>query len=355
MSAVNKTTNNNAETPKTRQRLVLAALAIAGAAYLGHAAWFGAHYVETDNAQIGSDIAPISSRISGFVMTVPVRENQRVKAGELLATLDDRDAKARLSQAEAELLSAMTITGSQGQAASQLQSVAAQARQSQALMTQVQAEHDQAARELQRARTLLAQGLISQQAVDQADALERTTAARLLATRAGASASQDQISVSKASLRGADAKLLAAQANRQLAANQLADTRILAPFDGVISRKTVEPGQFMQPGQSMMNLVGQDSVWVVANLKETELADVQLGNKADFTVDAYPDVVWQGQIESLSPATGSKFTLLPPDNATGNFTKVVQRIPVRVKILPKQHANLVLRAGMSAVVTIKKS
>ena len=109
MSAV----SNATETPKTRQRLVLAVIAIAGAGYLGHAAWFGAHYVETDNAQIGSDIAPISGRISGFVMTVPVRENQRVKAGELLVTLDDRDAKARLAQAEAELLSAMTITGSQ--------------------------------------------------------------------------------------------------------------------------------------------------------------------------------------------------------------------------------------------------
>ena len=351
MSAVHNTT----ETPKTRQRLVLAALAVAGAGYFGHTIWFGAHYVETDNAQIGSDIAPISSRISGFVTTVPVRENQHVKTGDLLVTLDDRDAKARLAQAEAELLSAMTITGSQGQAASQLQSVAAQARQSQALMTQVQAEHDQAARELQRARTLMKQGLISQQAVDQADALSRTTAARLQATQAGASASQDQVSVSKASLRGADAKLLAAQASRQLAANQLADTHIVAPFDGVISRKTVEPGQFMQPGQPMMNLVGQDSIWVVANLKETELSQVNLGSSAKFTVDAYPDVIWEGQIESMSPATGSKFTLLPPDNATGNFTKVVQRIPVRVKIMPKQHADLVLRAGMSAVVTIKKS
>ncbi len=217
MSAV----NNPTETPKTRQRLVLAVLAISGAAYLGHAAWFGAHYVETDNAQIGGDIAPISSRISGFVVDVPVRENQLVKKGELLITLDDRDAKARLAQAEAELLSAMTITGSQGQAASQLQSVAAQARQSQALMTQVQAEHDQAARELQRARTLLKQGLISQQAVDQADALSRTTAARLQATRAAASASQDQISVSKASLRGADAKLLAAQASRRRSRSRL--------------------------------------------------------------------------------------------------------------------------------------
>lgn len=351
MSAENPAT----ETPKTRQRLILITLVLAGAAYLGHAVWFGAHYVETDNAQIGGDIAPISSRISGFVMTVPVRENQLVKKGALLVTLDDRDARARLAQAEAELISAMTLTGSQGQAAAQLQSVSAQARQSQALMTQVQAEHEQAARELQRARTLLQQGLISQQAVDQADALSRTTAARLQATRAAAAASQDQIGVSRASLRGADAKLLAAQASRQLAANQLADTRIVAPFDGIISRKTVEPGQFMQPGQPMMNLVGQDSIWVVANLKETELMQVKLGNNAEFTVDAYPDVVWQGQVESLSPATGSKFTLLPPDNATGNFTKVVQRIPVRVKIPPGQHPDLMLRAGMSAVVTISKS
>lgn len=347
--------DQNASTSKVRKRLILLSVTLLGAGYLGHATWFNAHYIKTDNAQIGADIAPISSRMSGFVIQILVRENQPVKTGDVLVTLDDRDAKARLAQAEAELKSVMTLTGQQGQAVSQLHSVSAQSQQSQAIMTQVRMEQEQAHREWERARSLWQQGLISQQAVDQAETLAKTTAARLQATRAGAAASLDQVSVSRASLRGADAKLLSAQANRDLAANQLADTRIVAPFDGVISRKTIEPGQFMQPGQPMMNLVGQDRVWLVANLKETELTDVSIGNTAEFTVDAYPDAVWQGTVESISPATGAKFTLLPPDNATGNFTKVVQRIPVRVSVLPKQHPGLALRAGMSAVVTIKKS
>lgn len=117
----------------------------------------------------------------------------------------------------------------------------------------------------------------------------------------------------------------------------------------------MEPGQFMQPGQPMMNLVGLSQPWVVANLKETQLDGIGIGASAEITVDAYPGKTWQGRVESLSPATGSKFTLLPPDNATGNFTKVVQRIPVRIHITTGQHPALPLRPGMSAVVTLRKA
>ncbi len=352
--------NDTTETEKTsgRPRLILAGIAIAGAAYLGHAFWFNAHYVETDNAQVGGDIVPVSARISGFVATVPVRENQMVKAGDVLATLDDRDARARLAQAEAELASALSAAGQggeTGQAMAQVQTAEAQARQANAVIQQAVAEHDNAARELQRLRTLLARDVISQHDVDNADAAERSSRARLQATRDAAAASRQQIGVYHAALRGADAKLQAARAARDLAANTLADTRIVASIGGMISQKTLEPGQFMQPGQPMMNLVAQDNMWVVANLKETEIKGVRIGSEVEFSVDAYPGETWQGKVESISPATGSKFTLLPPDNATGNFTKVVQRLPVRVHVAAGQHKDMPLRAGMSAVVTINKS
>ena len=190
-------TDQNAPTAKVRQRLFLLAVLLLGTGYLGHATWFNAHYIETDNAQIGADIAPISSRMSGFVTQILVRENQPVKTGDVLVTLDDRDAKARLAQAEAELKSVMTLTGQQGQAVSQLHSVSAQSQQSQAVMAQVRTEQEQAYREWERARSLWQQGLISQQAVDQAETLAKTSAARLQATRAGAAASLDQVNVSR--------------------------------------------------------------------------------------------------------------------------------------------------------------
>lgn len=347
------------ETPVTpdnnRKKWLVLAGAVAATAWLGHSLWFNARYVSTDNAQIGGDIVPVSARISGFVTEVPVRENQLVKAGDLLAVLDDRDARARLAQAEAELANALTNAGRSGQAEAQVESAQAQSQQAQAVIAQAAAEYDNAHREAGRLRSLLSRNLISQAQVDAADAHERALQARLQATRDAAQAANRQVGVFHAAVRGADARLLAVRAARDLAANTLADTRVVASMAGMISQKTLEPGQFMQPGQPMMNLVGLDSVWVVANLKETEIEGVQIGNTVEFEVDAYPGETWEGTVESMSPATGSKFTLLPPDNATGNFTKVVQRLPVRVHIKSGQHAGMTLRPGMSAVVTIRRS
>lgn len=352
------TDNTPAQPASKRPRLILAGIAVIAAAYLGHALWFNAHYVETDNAQVGGDIVPVSARISGFVTSVPVRENQLVKAGDVLASLDDRDARARLAQAEAELASAVSAAGQQGQvgqAMAQVQAAVAQARQADAVIQQAQAEYDNAHRELERLRTLFARDVISRRDMDNAEAAERAARARLQATRDAAAASRQQVGVQHAALRGADARLQAARAARDLAANTLADTRVIASIDGMVSQKTLEPGQFMQPGQPMMNLVAQQGLWVVANLKETEIEGVNIGNVVRFSIDAYPGETWQGKVESISPATGSKFTLLPPDNATGNFTKVVQRIPVRIHVDDGQHKDLPLRAGMSAVVTISRS
>lgn len=345
-------------TSSQRPRIIFAVIIVAGLAYLAHAYWFNAHYVLTDNAQIGGDIVPISARISGFVVAVPVHENQRVKIGDVLARLDDRDARARLAQADADFANALSAAGQSGQtgqALAQVQTAQAQTRQASAVIAQAQAEHDNDLRELERLKILLKREVISQRDLDNADAQEKASRARLQAAGDAAHAATGQVGVFSAALRGADAKLLAAKALRDLAANNLADTQIKASIAGIISQKMLEPGQFMQPGQPMMNLVAEDNLWVVANLKETELEGIHLGATVEFSVDAYPDLSFNGKVESISPATGSKFTLLPPDNATGNFTKVVQRIPVRIYIPAAQHQGAVLRAGMSAVVKLHRS
>lgn len=340
-----------------RKRLVLGALLLAGAGYVGHALWFNAHYVETDNAQVDGHIIPVSPKVGGFIAAFPAQDNQAVKAGDVLVVMDDRDYRSRLAQADADLAQAVATGGrgaQAGQAVAQLGAAAAQAQAAHASIAQAEADFDRAHRESERLRALLAQKLVSPQQFDTAEATERSAAARLQGARDAARAADQQVSAAGAALRGADARLEAARAARDIAAHQLADTRIVAASAGRVSQKTAEVGQLVQVGQPLLNLVPED-IWVTANLKETQVRDIHPGNAVVVDIDAYPGLEWRGTVESLSPATGSKFTLLPPDNATGNFTRIVQRIPVRVRLLPGQHKDHELRPGMNAVVTLEKS
>src|SRR2546430_1949537 len=174
---------------------------------------------------------------------------------------------------------------------------------------------------------------------------------QLDAAQATAAAGDAALAAAQAALAAADARVAAARAGRDQAALNLSYTRITAPSPGVVSKKSVEVGQLVQPGQPLMSVVPLEDVWITANLKETEVQDVKPGDHVDFTVDAYPGARFTGRVESLSPATGARFSLLPPDNATGNFTKVVQRLPVRIRPEQRDPAHP-LRPGMSVVVTI---
>jgi len=290
--------------------------------------WFSRSHVSTDNAQVDGHIVPILPKVGGFVAEVRVEENHSVKAGDTLVVLDDRDLRARLAQTEADLAALLATVSSRGRVG-----------QAEAAVAQAQAQAVKAIADLQRIEPLARQEVVSQQQLD--------------AARAAAAAAEAQLAAAQAMLVGADARVAAARATRDQAALQLSYTRIMAPANGVVSKKAVELGQLVQPGQPLMTVVPLEDVWVTANLKETETADVTPGDSADITVDAYQGVHFRGHVESLSPATGAKFSLLPPDNATGNFTKVVQRIPVRIHLdSPVDPAHL-LRPGMSVVATIK--
>lgn len=340
-----------------RKRAVLGALVLAGLGYVGHGMWFNARFVETDNAQVDGHIIPVAPKVGGFIAALPVADNQAVKAGDVLVVMDDRDYRSRLAQADAELAQAVASTGRgalAGQAVAQLGAASAQAEAARANIAQAEADHERARREAERLQSLLAKKLVSPQQYDTAEATERAAAARLQAARDAFRAAGQQVSAAGAALRGADARLEAMRAARDIAAHQLADTRIVAAADGFVSQKTAEVGQLVQVGQPLMNLVPRD-MWVTANLKETQVSDIRPGNAAIVTLDAYPGLEWTGKVESLAPATGSKFTLLPPDNATGNFTRIVQRIPVRVRLDAGQHPDHTLRPGMNAVVTLART
>lgn len=316
---------------------------------------FSRNHVETDNAQVDGHITPVAPKVQAFVAEVRVEENQHVNAGDTLVVLDDRDLKVRLDQVEADLAAAVAATGSRGrsgQAVAQLAASQAQAASQEAGIISAEAAARKAAADLERMKSLAAQKIVPAQQLDAAQAANDAAQANLEMARRQAAAAGSVVQASGAAVSGAEARLASARAAVANARLQLSYTVITAPISGVVGRRTAERGGLVQIGQTLMSIIPDKDTWVTANLKETDLADVAVGDSVEFTVDAYPGRHFRGHVESLSPATGARFALLPPDNATGNFTKVVQRVPVRVAVDSGADQQHPLRPGMSVVVTI---
>jgi len=275
------------------------------------------------------------------VAAVEVDENQVVPAGEPLVRIDERELKARLAQAEAEVASAVAVGGDRGEPGQAV----AQLRAAEAAVEQARASAVRTANALERCRALVERSIATRQQLDAAEAAAT-------AARAQLDAAEQQVRAARAATRGAGSRVASARAARDLAALMLSYARIAAPDSGVVTRKSVEVGQYVQAGQLLMSVVPLHDVWVVANLKETTVRNVLPGDSVEITVDSYPGKRYHGHVEGLSPATGAKFSLLPPDNATGNFTKVVQRIPVRIGLDGPNDPVRPLRPGMSVHVTI---
>jgi membrane fusion protein, multidrug efflux system len=335
----------------------------------------------TDDAQVESEVVSIAARVGGSVRRVAVRENQAVKKGDLLVEIDDADLAARLEQARAELAGAearalvaeasatgglrsalASVTGSSdGVSQAQAQAEAAQAAVERASVAAAQAQAD-----LARARELFAANAVSRDRLDNAQSAADGAAAGLVQAKAGLAAAQDarRVAVSRveeaqgrlaqssptgAQIAAARAQARSAQAQARLAGLQLSYTRVTASADGVVSRLTVREGQIVAAGQSLGMLVPAGT-YVLANFKETQIGGMREGDRVTVAVDAFPGRRLEGRVESLSGGTGARFSLLPPDNATGNFVKVVQRVPVRIAWAGTP--DLPLQAGLSASVTV---
>ncbi len=336
-------------------RIAIPLVLLAGAGWWGFTRWsFAQGHESTDNAQVDGHIVPIVAKVGGFVTAVNAAENGHVAADSVVVRIDEREYQVRLAQAEADLAAARATAGArgvQGQADAMVRSASSQRDVGDAQVIAARANLVKAQSDLARAKELSGKQIISVAQLDAAQAAFDAATATLTATQRQVNAATSGIANAEAGVRLAKARLQAAEAARANAALQLSFTSIGAPLSGTVSKKMVELGQLVQPGQTLMSVVSDSGVYVTANLKETQLARVHVGQKVDIEVDAYGATA-EGEVESIASATGAKFALLPPDNATGNFTKVVQRVPVRIKITKGLGAERPLRPGMSVVANV---
>ena len=346
-----------AETPEKKKRSARSLmLPIIGLALLSAGAWYGYNYwtdgrflISTDDAYVQADMSFVSPKISGYVDKVEVSENQQVKAGDPLLTIDDGDYKIAVAQAEAQIA---TLTKTLDRIDAQTKAAQASLQQAQAQKVADQAAADNAARAQQRAAQLVKTHVGTQAQLDDAQtALDQANAA-LVGADAQIAAAQANIGVFEAQRAESASTLASLQLSRDKAARDLSFTVLKAPYDGVVGNRSVEQGDLVSPGQKLAVVVPMDKLYIVANFKETQLAKLVPGEKVRVSVDATDGHDFEGTVSSLAPASGAVFSLLPPENATGNFTKVVQRVPVRIEVPADVLKAGRLRAGLSVIVAV---
>lgn len=303
----------------------------------------------TDDAYLQTNLTPLAAQVAGYIATVPVQDYASVKAGQVIATIDDQRYSADVAQAQAAVAGA---EASLAEIAARRPLLQANLRAAQAVVAQTVASLGQSGRDVSRQRRLLTSGSSSQADLEKINTSHAELAAKLQQVQADADAAARQIDLLDANEQQAQASLAAQKAALRLAQINLGYTRITAPTNGVIGLRQVLPGQYVGPGAQITTLAELPLVWVLANYKETQLTHVAIGEDATVTVDPFPGAVLKGKVVAISPASGSQFALLPPDNATGNFTKIVQRISVKIAITDAAGLAGRLRAGMSAIPSI---
>jgi len=314
--------------------------------------WWGgsSRWQSTNDAYLTADLTPLAAKVPGYVRHVKVGDFQTVKAGDLLVEIVDDDYRAQLAQAAGNVASAQATTETiEQQKRLQIASITEAAATIQASQADLTRYHLETVRQ----QSLLATGITgTHQIVEQAVDNEQRATATLAANRARLSQQVQQLNVLDSQEKQAGAVTNVQQAAADLARINLGYTRITAPVDGMVGQRQVQDGQYVSAGTQVISIVPLPHVWVIANYKETQMTHVRIGQKAHVTVDAFPGVVLHGHVDSWSPASGAQFSLLPPDNATGNFTKVVQRIPVKLVLDPDPKVDGLLRPGMSVIATI---
>ena len=329
--------------------IILGVVFILGGLYAWKKISFAMHHETTDNAQVETQLVPILPRVGGYVKTIAVRDFDSVKTGQLVLELDDAEIQAQLVQLRADLQTAEADVVN-AKAALNNALVSLKVNQGNIDLSQVRVEKAQ--RDFNRDKNMAAENAITQKQLDDSKFNLETTGKQLDNSRNDLTSAQSRISVLESAVKKAEANI---QVKKALIAQQelrLSYTKIYAPMSGKIGRKNVSEGQLVQAGSPLFTIVNDSTYWIVANFKEGQIRKLHPGIDVDIEIDAYPDLKVKGKVESLSDATGARFALIPPDNASGNFVKVTQRVPVRISITDAQQYRELLRAGMSVYVSI---
>jgi membrane fusion protein (multidrug efflux system) len=326
-----------------------AVLAIAAAGFCAEYFLVGRFHVSTDDAYVRANNTTLGARVAGHIASIVPGDNTRVKAGDVLFKIDDGDYRIAVDAARAKLATQEATIARIGRQVSAAQSAGEQAK---AQLISADAAAKRAQLDFARQESLSTKGFASRATYEVSQAGRDQGAAAVQAAQAAFEAARDNVEVTKAQQAEARAQLVELQAALAKAERDLDFTNVRAPVDGIFSNRLVNTGDFIQAGQRLGNVVPLDDVFIDANFKETQLRRLKPGQKVDISVDAFSGRDIEGTVESLSPAAGAVFTLLPPDNATGNFTKIVQRVPVRIKVPAEVAKENMLRAGMSVTVSV---
>ena len=330
--------------------LTIIAIALGAGGYEGYHWWTtGRFELSTDDAYVAADMSILSAKVSGYVTEVAVSENQAVKTGDVIARIDDGDYRLAVQSAEDKIAVQKAAVERIGV---QIEAALAGVDKASADVASAEATLALMVSELDRKTKLAKTDFASKQAVDTARADHDKAVAGVAGAKAALAQARADVSVLEAQKAEAEATLASLSTALKQAERDLSFTVVRAPVDGVVGNKAVEVGELVQPGTRLAAVVPLASVYAEANFKETQLEDMHAGQEADITVDAFPGRVFKGEVASISPASGALFSLLPPENATGNFTKIVQRLPVRIELSDEAKAAHALRPGMSVVVTV---
>jgi membrane fusion protein (multidrug efflux system) len=349
-------TNSEASTISSRRPLVRGAaiaglvLALGGATYYGHYWWTAGRYlVSTDDAYVGAKSATLSPKVSGYIRDIAVTDNARVAQGDVIAHIDDGDYKLAVQTARDQIAVQQAAIERLGQQVTAQEAVVDQTK---AQLASAKASATRADLELKRQQDLAGRQVSSKQSLEQAQATYDQAVASVQAADAAIESATANVGVLKAQQEEARRTLKQYETSLAKAERDLSFTVLRAPFDGVIGNRAVQVGDYVQPTQRLASLVPLDAVYIDANFKETQLSQLIPGQPVAIAIDAFPDRKLEGRVASVAPASGSVFSLLPPDNATGNFTKIVQRLPVRILVPSAVAEQSLLRPGMSVVVSV---
>ncbi len=329
--------------------IILSIVVIAGIIYAIRTYSFNRHHETTDDAQIDGNISPVLPRISGYVNDIRFEDNTPVHKGDTLIILDDRDLRIKVLQAQAALDNAKAnvdvVKANTGSAEATVMTAKSSIDLANVNVQKTKEDYD-------RCDALVKQHAATQAQLDAARALRDGALSQLDVAKKQMDATQKQNSAALEQIKVAQSLVAQRQADLDYANLQLSYSYIIAPVDGMVSKKNVQPGQFVQAGQALFSIVDETDIWIVANFKETQMENMMPGQSVDIHIDAFGDLPIQGEVENFSGATGARFALLPPDNATGNFVKVVQRVPVKIKLKVDKDIASKLRPGMSVSVVV---